>query len=78
MCKFRSGISRSHISKSIKLVLLFALAFTVFYIILNCDLQKVDQGHRVQFSQLRHSMAKVKIYTCLPHILALALTVSDI
>ena len=46
---------------------------------LNCGLQKVCQDHRLQFSKLHHSisfdtirchsMANVKIYNCLPHIL---------
>ena len=36
--------------------------------------QKVGQGHGVQFSQLHHSMANVKIYKCLPQIFALALS----
>ena len=32
-------------------------------------LQKVDEAHQgVQFSQLHHSIANVKIYKCLPHI----------
>ena len=30
---------------------------------------KVGQGHGVQFSQLQHSMANVKIYKCQPNIL---------
>ena len=41
-------------------------------------LPKVGQSHVVQFSQLHHSIANVKIYKCLSHILALALTVSEI
>ena len=42
-------------------------------------LKHLDQGHRVQFSQLHHSMAYVKIYNCFLHILELALIVfSDI
>ena len=46
--------------------------FNFFY------LQKVGQGHGVQFSQLHVSMANVKIYKCLPQIFALTLTVSEI
>ena len=42
------------------------------------DLQKVDQGHGVQFLQLQHSMAIVKFYKCFPHIFAFALTFSEI
>ena len=41
-------------------------------------LQKVGQGHGVQFWQLQRSMANVRIYKLLPAILALALTVSEI
>ena len=41
-------------------------------------LQKVGQGHGVQFSQLHHLMANVNIYKCLKHIFALAFTVSEI
>ena len=44
----------------------------------NVYLQKIGQGHGVKFSQLRHSMADVEIYKCLPHIFALAPTVSEI
>ena len=39
------------------------------------NFKKVGQDHGVQFSQLHHSMAKVKIYKCLPYIFALDLTV---
>ena len=46
--------------------------------IYNAQLQDVGQGHRVQFSQLDHSMANVQIYKCLPHMFALSLTISDI
>ena len=42
------------------------------------DLQKVGQGHRVQFSQKHHSIANVKIYKKFPHIFALALSTSEI
>ena len=42
------------------------------------DLQKVGHGHGVQLSQLHHSMANIQICKRLPHIFALALTVSDI
>ena len=45
-------------------------------IILIFYLKKVGQGHRVHFSQLQYSMANSKIYKCLTHIFALALTVS--
>ena len=50
---------------------IFTLALTVSDIIsyLIFDLEKVDQGHGVRFFQLHHSMAKVKIYKRLPHIL---------
>ena len=43
---------------------MFALAVTVsqIYKIVSVDLQKVGQGHRVQFLQLHHLMAKVKVY----------------
>ena len=37
-------------------------------------LQKVGEGHGVQFSQIHHLMATVKINKCLPHVSALALT----
>ena len=40
-----------------------------------CVIQKVGQGHGVQMLQCQRSMANVKIYKSLPHILALALTV---
>ena len=36
-------------------------------------LQKVGQGHGVQFSQLQHSMLNAKIDKCLPQIFALVL-----
>ena len=37
------------------------------------DLQKVFQGHGVQFSQLHNSMANyIKIYKCFPHVFVLA------
>ena len=39
------------------------------------DIQKVGQGHGVQFSQLSYSMANVKIYKCLAYIFALDLTI---
>ena len=39
---------------------------------------KVGQGHVVQFPQLHHSMADVKVYKCLQKIFALALNVSKI
>ena len=39
---------------------------------------KFRSQHRVQFTQLRHSMANVKIYKCSPYNFVLALTVSDI
>ena len=42
------------------------------------DLQKVRKCNRVQFSELHHSMASVKIYKCFPHIFTLSLTVSYI
>ena len=42
------------------------------------DLQKVGQCHRLQFSQSYHSKKNVEISQCLPHILVLDLTVSDI
>ena len=45
---------------------------------LMCDLQKVGQGHRVQFWLLHQSMANVKIYKWLPQTFALALTASAI
>ena len=38
-------------------------------------IQKAGQGNGVQFLQLHHSMANVKIYKCLRHIFALALTI---
>ena len=41
-------------------------------------LQKVGQGHGVQFSQGCHSMVNIKIYKSRPHIFALALTTSEI
>ena len=47
-------------------------------IFLILDLEKVGNGHGVQFSQLHHSMTNVKIYKCLQHIFALALTISEI
>ena len=60
----------------------FALAPIDSEILIKCQfltyLQKVGQCHGVQFSQLHHSMANVKIYKCLPLIFALALTVSEI
>ena len=47
----------------------FALAFTVSEILtfLIFDLHKVGQDHRVEFSQLRHLMANIKI--CKSHFL---------
>ena len=54
----------------------FALALTVseisFFFIFG--LQILGQGHGVQFSQLHHSMANVKIYKRLAHICALSST----
>ena len=47
-------------------------------VLLNCDLQTVAQDHGVQYSQLHHSMANVKIYKCLPKHFALALIISEI
>ena len=42
------------------------------------DLQKVGQGYRVHFPQLRLSMANVKIYKCPPYVFfVLALTISQ-
>ena len=41
------------------------------------DLQNLGQCHGVQFSQLHHSMASVKIYKCLPRIFLLVLTVCE-
>ena len=41
-------------------------------------LQKVGQGHGVQFSQCQRSMTNAKIYKILAHNFAPALTVSDI
>ena len=43
--------------------------------ILHFYTKKVGQDHEVPFSQLHHSMANVKIYKCLSHIFAFALTV---
>ena len=37
-------------------------------------LQKIGQGHEVQFSKLNHSMANVKFYKCLQHTLRQLLT----
>ena len=58
----------------------FTLALTIseIYIILIFYLQKLGHGHRMQFSQLHHSMANVKVYKCLPRIFAQALTVLEI
>ena len=57
-----------------------ALALTVSDTkIKNVDLQKTGYAHEEQFSQLHHSMANVKIYSCFPHIVfALALPVNVI
>ena len=41
------------------------------------DLQKVGQGHGIQFSQLQLSMTNVKIYKCLSQIFAVAPTVYE-
>ena len=41
-------------------------------------LQKVGQGHGVQFSQLHHWMANAKIYKYHPQIYALAFIISEI
>ena len=46
--------------------------FQIFY------LQRVGRGHGVQFSQLHGLMANVKIDKSLPHILAIALPISNI
>ena len=48
----------------------FALALTALEIkVINLfTLKKVDQGHRVHFSQLYHSMGNLKIYLCLTDI----------
>ena len=40
--------------------------------------QKLRQGHGMQFSQLNNPMVNVKTTKSLPHIFALALTVSKI
>ena len=58
----------------------FSIAFTVSEIpkFLIYDFQKVGQGHGVQYSLLHHSMANVIIYKCLPHILCLTVTISEI
>ena len=39
--------------------------------------QEVSYGHVVEFLQLHHSIANVNICKCLPHIFAIALTVSE-
>ena len=44
----------------------------------NCDLQKVNQMHGIQFSQYFHSMANIKIYKNHPMHFTLFLTVSEI
>ena len=63
---FRIDTVRWRMSKSTKVARAFfsALARAIsekltFQI---CYLQKISQGHGVQFSKLRHSMANVKIY----------------
>ena len=53
-----------------------ALAVSEMYTFYDYDLQKVRQGHGISFSPLHSSMANVKIYKCIPYIIALALTVS--
>ena len=59
---------------------IFALALTVSEKLTfnNFGLQKVVQGHGVQFSQLQHSMANVQLYKCLLYNFALNLTISEI
>ena len=58
---------------------IFALDLTILEIQFKiCYLQKVGQGHEVQFSQLYHLMANVKNYKFLPNIFAQGLTVSEI
>ena len=54
------------------------LAYTVFEILTFkiVDLQKVCQGHEVQFWHLHHSMANVQIYKGLKHVFALTLIIS--
>ena len=42
------------------------------------NLHKVGQGHGVQFLQIHHSMANIKMYTCLPQIFTLALNFSEL
>ena len=48
------------------------------YRFIDITIQKVGQGHGVQFLQLHHLMANVKIYKYLPEIFGLALTISEI
>ena len=48
------------------------LTFEIFY------LENLDQGHRVQLSQWRRSMANIKFIKAVTHIFVLALTISDI
>ena len=66
-------------SKSSDVSHIFTLARTFqIYNKINLLLYNVGQGRRVQFSQLHHSVANVKIYKYLLYISALALTVSEI
>ena len=56
----------------------YVLVFIVSDITKSVPLKKIGQGDVAQFLQWHYSMAYVEIYKCLPHIFALALTVSEI
>ena len=59
---------------------IFAITLTISDIlkIQNLFIQKVGQGHGVQFSQWYHSVLKGQVHKYLPHIFPLVLIVSDI
>ena len=69
-CQNLLNVSHTFFSKALTVSEIYK--FQIFY------LQKVDQGHGVQFSKSHHSMTNIKIDKCLSYIFALSLTVSEI
>ena len=65
------------ICKRLPQIVAQALTVAEIYILISSP-TKVGQGQGVQFSQLYHSLANVKIYKCLPHIFELAFAISEI